>query len=126
MKDESESNWSLSSFIPHPFQKHLHDVIPHHLHPQFLIGRLRDVIVMLDVKPHADDIRLRACVLQQVLEELAKDAVPARRRCDVDALDPPKVAVAPVAPFAGDSELADALPLEFRDEVASLERIAEH
>src|SRR5260370_22593889 len=105
MKDESESNWSFSSLILHPFQKHLHDAVPLHRHPQFLIGRLRDVIVMLDVKPHADDIRLRACFMQQVVEELAKDTVPARRRCNVDTLDPPKVAVSPIAPFARDAKL---------------------
>ena len=84
------------------------------LHSQRLIGALRGLIGVFDVEPKADHVGVATRFLLDVLIERAKDPAAAIRLGDIDALQPPDPAVAPVAPFAGDRGLADNTPRSCR------------
>jgi len=48
-------------------------------------------------------------------EQFPEDPLSAKLRFDVHALDPPKIAVPPIAPFVSDHQLAGDCSLRFRD-----------
>jgi hypothetical protein len=56
----------------------------------------------------------------QVLEELAENALAPKVRPDVHALDPPQIAVAPIAPFVSNHQLAGQRAVNLRDEINAL------
>jgi len=64
------------------------------------------VVILLDVQAQADDLRVGRRQGLDVGIQGAKDAPAARLGTDVDALDPPDPAVAPVAPPARQHQLA--------------------
>src|SRR3989442_10681757 len=83
------------------------DEVVRALHPRSAIGGLRAAIVVLDVETKADHGAVSRRELSDVCIHPAIDAAPAVLRVDIDALDPPEVAVSPVAPFLGDHQRAD-------------------
>ena len=77
------------------------------LHAQRPIGLHRGVIGVFDVKPKTDHVRIGLCLVADMLKESAKDAAATIGLGNIDALEPPEPAVAPVAPFPGDRGLTD-------------------
>src|SRR5262245_44300103 len=61
-----------------------------------------------------------------MLEESAKDAEATGVRAHIYALNPPEKAIAPVAPFLRDAELAKHLAIFIREKIQPLVRIGEH
>ena len=61
----------------------------------------------VDVEPEPANIGAGFGELIDVIEKGAKDALAAKAFGDVDALNPPEVAIAPIAPFVSDEQLAD-------------------
>src|SRR5438874_2628987 len=85
-----------------------------------------EIVLTDNQQPHADDVGLVAGGSEDVLVKLAKDAMAPRCGSDVDALNPPEGAVAPVAPLERDAKLADHTPIGLGDEIAALGMIAQH
>src|SRR5271157_781647 len=78
------------------------------LHSKGLVGLLGAEVAVLDVKPQADDVEggCQGLVVNMPVQSL-EDALAAEIGLDIDALQPPDPAVAPVAPLACDGRLAD-------------------
>src|SRR5437667_9552388 len=77
------------------------------LHPDLFVNRSGVCIVGLDIEPKAEYVAGlgRPCfneVVKHAVNTLSTGLGP-----DIDALDPPKPAPAPVAPFEGDHQAAD-------------------
>ena len=70
-------------------------------HPELLVGRLRSLVAAVDVETEAEEPGVFLDLPADVLVEGAEDAPAARRGDDVDRLDPPPGAGAPVAPIRG-------------------------
>jgi hypothetical protein len=83
-------------------------------------------IVTLNVQPQADDRAIASRGVLHMAKQRAKDALAARRRHDVDALDPPEPAVAPVAVLEGDAELADNLAVALGEEIPPLAGVLQY
>ena len=82
---------------------------------------LRGRIVQFDVEPQAHDAWRAAGERVDMIVQRAKYAATSYGRFDVNALDPPELAVAPVAPFVRDHELADRTArVVFGDEIAAM------
>ena len=64
-----------------------------------MVGGAGSRIVLLDIQAQADDMALRACATFDFGVQRAERALAAGIWRHVDALDPPPLAVAPVAPF---------------------------
>ena len=75
-------------------------------HAQGLVGLLGAEVAILDVEPQADDVGAAGLVVDVPVES-PEDALAAEVGLNIDALQPPDPAVAPVAPLAGDGRLAD-------------------
>src|SRR5258708_968666 len=71
------------------------------------IGGLRAPVVLLDVESKAHDGAIACSELPQVRIHAAVYAASPVFGNDIDALDPPEVAVSPVAPFLGHHQRAD-------------------
>ena len=87
------------------------------LHAGGTISRLRAPIASLHVQAEtADGAVLRREHLHVPIQARV-DAAAAELRLHVDALDPPEVAVSPVAPLFGDHQRGDQLAAELRHRV---------
>ena len=58
-----------------------------------------------------------------VLEQRAKNSLPAKIFFHVNALNPPEISIPPIAPFTSDEQLAGDLAVEFGKEISSFCRI---
>src|SRR5262245_30878430 len=67
------------------------------VHTQLEVRLLRPLVLLLDVEPQADHLRVLLRQRGDVFVQRPEDAAAAGLRPDVDALDPPEPAVAPVA-----------------------------
>src|SRR4051812_42185232 len=76
-------------------------------HAERGIGRLCACVVAFDVQAQADDAGRRTRELFDMRVQRGEYALAAMSGRDIDALDPPPVAVAPVAPFAREHQRAD-------------------
>src|SRR5687767_14872877 len=74
------------------------------------------MVFLLYVEPDPADLGVRFCLQDDRIVDPTKDSPAAPGGVDVDALNPPKDAVAPVAPFVREHELSDEpWPLGFSD-----------
>src|SRR5262249_52848097 len=90
------------------------------LHAQPSIRLLRGLIMAIHVKPDPNHVRsLPRRPLHMIVQGL-EHAFAACVGTDVDALDPPEPAIAPVAPFPGHHHLAENFTVLFADEIAAL------
>ena len=87
-----------------------------------MIGGVGWAVFALDVEPDTDDGRIGTGGFLDISIERAENALAAGGGGDVDALDPPKPAVAPVAPFERDADLADDLAVALGDQVTTFVR----
>ena len=85
----------------------LEDPVVGLLHPEARVGLLRDAVLALDVEAEAAHTRVARGLALGVVVEPAVDAAPPVVGPDVDALNPPEEAVAPVAPLVGEHHRAD-------------------
>jgi hypothetical protein len=69
------------------------------LHAVRAVRGLGAAVVALDVEPKTTNRALFRCLGLQVAIEPPIDTSPSERGQHVDALDPPEIAVSPVAPF---------------------------
>ncbi len=60
-----------------------------------------------------------------MLKERPKNSAAAKLLHDIDALNPPEISIAPVAPFVGEQQLADGFAAAFRDEINSFRGVTE-
>lgn len=89
-----------------PFDpKLLVDRVAAGLHAERSIGFVSAFIRVFDVEAQSDDVGLRQGARVDVAVECSKDPLPAVGFGDVNALEPPNPAVAPVAEFARDRRL---------------------
>ena len=72
-----------------------------------LIDGLSGAIVLLHVEPNSTDLWVSLCKSYGVVMYGAVDTAAAPGWHDVHALDPPKDAVAPIAPFICDHQLSE-------------------
>ncbi len=79
-------------------------------HAQLSIGALGRTIGLFHIEPKATDSGSRASLAADGLVHSPIDSLTAPGRIHVDALNPPKHGVSPVAPFVGDHELPDDAP----------------
>ena len=89
------------------------------------IGRLRPRVAGFDIKPQAADVLPRSGQSLNVLEQRAKNPLAAKWFQHIDALNPPEISIAPVAPLARDQKLAGELAVSFCHEINSLARIVQ-
>src|SRR5687767_8463581 len=80
------------------------DKVARLLHAKRTIGRLRTRVLALDVQAKATDPRILRGELPHMQVQALVDALAAEIGMHVDALDPPEVAVSPVAPLLGDEQ----------------------
>src|SRR5712691_439698 len=88
-----------------------------------LVSRLRGGVVFFDIQPQTGNVRRRGGFGLQVLDQLAEDPLASKVGMHIDTLQPPNLAVAPVAPFKRVHHLADHSPVEAGDEVTAVTRI---
>src|SRR6266481_3048767 len=74
-------------------------------HPQTPVGLLGSMVLVIDIESQADDRRIVSGGMGNVFKECPEDAAAAGLQAHVDALNPPKPAVAPIAPFGRDHDL---------------------
>src|SRR5262249_34677475 len=79
------------------------------LHAQAQIGLLRDMVLFFDIETQSDHGRIGDGRRMDMLIESTENTLAARVSADIDALDPPDPAIAPVAPLARQHQLADHL-----------------
>src|SRR5512140_281489 len=94
-------------------------------HPKLFVGAARAPIPGMHVEPQAPNIRPGKGQAADMREQRAKDAFAAEFRVHIDTLEPPNVAVPPIAPLICDHDLADNLPRLFRKEVKSFGLISQ-
>jgi hypothetical protein len=99
------------------------------LHSQGLVSSLGAYVAILDVESQADHVGSCQGLLAKVPVKSLEDAPTTKIGVYVHALQPPDPAVAPVAPLAGDSGLADEPRTlrggQFRDPVAQQIRLGQ-
>src|SRR5262245_56070883 len=78
------------------------------------------------VQSQADDTGVGSGFLAEIVKEGAEDARAAKVRMDVDGLQPPDVAVAPITPLERVQELTDDATVDAGDEIASFARVIQH
>src|SRR5581483_5778664 len=83
----------------------LHEHIPCRNKAETLVGLLCGVIGGLDVQPQAYDISRLLGLLANMFVKRPEDAAAAGIGPDIDPLDPPEPAIAPVAELEGDLHL---------------------
>jgi hypothetical protein len=62
---------------------------------------------------------------QHVIEQGFKHAAPPKIGAHIDALQPPKIAVAPIAPFVGNHQLSDHRAARLGHEISAFGRVAQ-
>src|SRR5262249_19807550 len=82
-------------------------------------------VLLFDVETQPDDAGVGFGFATQLVEERPKNPLPAIIGMDVHALQPPDVAVAPVAPFVSVHKLTHRAASIRGDEVTSLARIGQ-
>ena len=95
------------------------------LQAEAVVGLARAGVVRVHVEAQAADVRLLPREFVQVSEHRAEHAAAAAGFDHEDALDPPEISVAPIAPFVGDEQLAGARAIGFGDEINSLRGVAQ-
>src|SRR3989442_1425569 len=99
------------------------------LQTQALVSPARTVIVRIHIKSQPAHVLTRSGQGVNVIEQRPENAAAAKFLRDIDALNPPKVAVAPVAPFVSDEQLPGyyrgAVLFSFGQKVSSLRRITQ-
>src|SRR5262249_2991153 len=84
------------------------------------------LILAFDIEAQANHLRIGARRCVNVVVHYAKDATPSRFFPNIDALNPPNPAVAPIAELKRDAQLAEDGALFFSQEVKALWRVGEH
>jgi hypothetical protein len=90
---------------------------------ELTIHRLSDVVVLLDVETDSTHIVTGSHIAKERFVHAPIHALAAPGRRDIDALDPPKCGIAPVAPLVCDEQLSDDGRFffgQFRDQIKSL------
>ena len=99
-------------------------------HAEVAVGGLGDRVILLHIQPKATDfLTLDAFLLSQLLNKLIEafvDAFATMLGLDIDTLNPPDHAVAPVAPFVGDHQAGDNLSIKFSDKVEASLGMGQH
>ncbi len=90
------------------------------VHTEIVVGGLGSLIVLFDVESKATHIGPVFGEPSNVLVHAAIDPLPSKFLFDVDALDPPKVAISPVAPFFRHHQAGNHLFFNFADQVKTL------
>jgi subtilisin-like proprotein convertase family protein len=103
----------------------LEDQIVLAVHAAAAVDVLGRGIAAVDVETDAADVGVALGDAPHVLVQPRVDALAAVLRPHVDALDPPDVAVAPVAPLVGDHHRRDDAAVRLGDEVAAARRLVE-
>jgi hypothetical protein len=78
------------------------------------------------IKAKAAHAGMRLRPGMDLLEQFSEHAAAAELRFDIDTLNPPEIAIAPVTPLLCDHKLAGNLPLDFGDEIGAFGGIGEH
>ena len=65
------------------------------------------------------------CQFANVPEERSENSLPAKLLFDIDTLNPPEISVAPIAPFAGDEQLAGGPAADLREEISSFGQVVQ-
>jgi hypothetical protein len=102
-----------------------HHVVMRFREAQSPVRRLGLAIFILHVQTDAHDIAGLERHRLQPPEQRLEHSLPTMGFEDVDALHPPQVAVPPIAPFAGMSELPDDDAIDFCDQIAAPRCVAE-
>jgi hypothetical protein len=87
--------------------KSLKDMVMGLFEAQTMISFERGIVVLLHVKSDAGDVSLAFCPGQHMVKKRLKNAAPPKIRPHINTLQPPKIAVAPIAPFVGNKQLAN-------------------
>ncbi len=106
----------------HPFA----DFVVVAAHAELLIDLLGAGVAFLHVETQAADVMARFGQGLYMVEELLEDTATASFRDHINALDPPDIAVAPIAPLVGDEQGAeDAIAFKC-DVIAAMLRLLEN
>ena len=92
-------------------------------HAEFFVNGLARRIFFFDIKAQPLYLRIVAGQGFDMLVEFFENPLPTVIRVNVDALNPPQVAVAPIAPLVSDHRLADYRALDLRDKITALVRL---
>ncbi len=95
------------------------------LHPEPFVGLLRSRVVTLNIEANTADISCLFGFSHDVRVKRFENSLAARGLIHVDTLQPPEVAVAPVAPLIRDQHLADEVFTEFRNKISPFGWIAD-
>src|SRR5262245_10543922 len=112
--------------MPHLRARHtaaveaFHNEIAARRQTQIAVGFVGTGVLFFDVKAQADDAGVGFGFTAQLVEERPEDPLSAMLRMNVHALQPPDVAIAPVAPLVGVHQLPDGAPRVGGDQVTSL------
>lgn len=96
------------------------------VHAESGIGRLRVLVVALDVEAQSTDVGTLLCLMNDIPIQGAEHAMAALLWRHVHALNPPPPGVAPVAPFVGNHQATCALVIAFRDSIEAACAIGQH
>ena len=94
------------------------------LHSEPFVRFLRSRVVTLDIEANTANISCLFRFSHHVRVKRFENSLSARGLIYVNTLQPPEVAVAPVAPFVRDQHLTDKVFTEFGDKIRSFGRIA--
>ena len=72
------------------------------LKAESFVGQARAVIVLFHVKADAANIFSRGSLFAHMRKQGFEHAARTELRMDIDALQPPEISVAPIAPFVSD------------------------
>jgi hypothetical protein len=92
---------------------------------QPLIRFLRSGVVAFHIEAHSANVPGDFRFGHDMRVERFENAFPARGFVDVNTLQPPEIAVAPIAPFVSDQHLADDLSADFGNEIGSFRGITQ-
>src|SRR5690349_21688787 len=106
MEEQGEGRTEEFRWGKERLEKALEDEVAGVTHAERLVSGPSGGVVLFDVETHAGGA-FGASGGDDVFVEGAEDAAAAEVGTHVDALNPPEGAVAPVAPFVGDHQLAD-------------------
>ena len=90
------------------------------------IGLERPIVVLFNIKPDAGNIPLLLRLGQNKVKQSQEDAAPPKVRPDEDALQPPKIAIAPIAPFVGNHQLPHDLRARLGHKISAFGGVAQN